>query len=146
MFHVSTLLPFFPSDPQQLERKRHLGNDVVMIIFNEGSTPFDPAVIRSEFNHIFFVVSKIPSPSGSGTRYKMQVAAKQGVEPFPPFISKDRIFSKDSEFLDWFMTKLVNSERVAMGSAPAFLLKMERTRKALLHQINVDHCEKKKEK
>jgi len=33
MFHVSTLLPFTPNDEQQIERKRHLGNDVVMIVF-----------------------------------------------------------------------------------------------------------------
>ena len=33
MFHVSTLLPFFPADPQQVERKRHIGNDLVVIIF-----------------------------------------------------------------------------------------------------------------
>lgn len=33
MFHVSTLLPFTPSNPQQLCRKRHIGNDMVTIIF-----------------------------------------------------------------------------------------------------------------
>jgi RAP1 GTPase activating protein 1 len=26
MFHVSTLLPFYSNDKQQLERKRHIGN------------------------------------------------------------------------------------------------------------------------
>jgi Rap/ran-GAP len=35
MFHVSTMLPYYPDDPQKLERKRHLGNDVVVIIFTE---------------------------------------------------------------------------------------------------------------
>lgn len=45
MFHVSTLLPFNPKDKQQvsfigssphssqLERKRHIGNDIVVILF-----------------------------------------------------------------------------------------------------------------
>jgi hypothetical protein len=37
MFHVSTLLPFQERDLQRVERKRHLGNDVVLIIFDEGS-------------------------------------------------------------------------------------------------------------
>jgi hypothetical protein len=51
MFHVSTLLPFFPEDPQQVERKRHLGNDVVIVIFREGpNDPFTPLIIRSQFN------------------------------------------------------------------------------------------------
>ena len=50
MFHVSTLLPFIPDDQQQLERKRHLGNDVIIIIFQEGDVLFDPTPIRSHFN------------------------------------------------------------------------------------------------
>ena len=50
MYHVSTMLPFHPEDPQKLERKRHIGNDVVNIIFKEGNTPFDPHMLRSQFN------------------------------------------------------------------------------------------------
>ncbi len=75
MFHVSTLLQYFPADPQQVmqqagvplflprplrvshsqnqvERKRHLGNDVVLIVFRERgqNAPFNPRVIRSQFN------------------------------------------------------------------------------------------------
>jgi len=143
MFHVSTLLPFFPSDPQQLERKRHLGNDVVVIVFSEGEESFDPSEIRSEFNHIFFVISKVPSPKGSQTRYRVACAAKQGVDPFPPFLSRDKTFKKDNEFLDWLMTKLINSERVAMQSAPAFQMKMERTRRLILQQI-LNQCQEKR--
>lgn len=33
MFHVSTLLPFTPTNRKQLLRKRHIGNDIVTIIF-----------------------------------------------------------------------------------------------------------------
>lgn len=33
MFHVSTLLPFTTGDSQQLQRKRHIGNDIVAIVF-----------------------------------------------------------------------------------------------------------------
>ena len=50
MFHVSTLIPYYPKDEQQVERKRHIGNDIVVIIFKEGNTPFDPMCIRSQFN------------------------------------------------------------------------------------------------
>ena len=58
MFHVSTMLPFSALDLQQLERKRHLGNDVVVIIYKEGDQLFDPSCLHSEFNHIFIVVQK----------------------------------------------------------------------------------------
>ncbi|GIY78704.1 rap1 GTPase-activating protein 1 [Caerostris extrusa] len=39
MFHVSTLLPYSRTDPQQLQRKRHIGNDVVTIVFQDENTP-----------------------------------------------------------------------------------------------------------
>jgi len=61
MFHVSTLIPYVPDDEQQIERKRHIGNDIVMIVFKEGTQPFDPQVMRSKFNrtndtvHIIFL-------------------------------------------------------------------------------------------
>ena len=58
MFHVATMLPFVSTDEQKLERKRHLGNDVVMIGYKEGKTKFDPSCIHSMFNHIFIVIQK----------------------------------------------------------------------------------------
>jgi len=59
MYHVSTLLPHYEADAQQLEKKRHIGNDIVVIIFQEGDTPFDPTKIKSVFNHVFIVIRPI---------------------------------------------------------------------------------------
>ena len=56
MYHVSTLLPHSAENAQQLHRKRHIGNDIVVLIFNDGKTPFDPSWLRSNFNHVFVVV------------------------------------------------------------------------------------------
>jgi hypothetical protein len=51
ILHVSTLLPYAPDDPQKLERKRHLGNDVVICIFRDGPGPqLSPALFQSHFN------------------------------------------------------------------------------------------------
>nr|XP_023993188.1 GTPase-activating Rap/Ran-GAP domain-like protein 3 [Salvelinus alpinus] len=36
MFHVSTMLPYSKENKQQVERKRHMGNDIVTIVFQEG--------------------------------------------------------------------------------------------------------------
>lgn len=59
MFHVSTLLPYTEGDPQQLQRKRHIGNDIVAIVFQEESTPFSPDMIASHFLHAFIVVQVV---------------------------------------------------------------------------------------
>ncbi len=50
MFHVSTMLPYSKKDHQQIERKRHLGNDAVLIVFHDGTTPFSPQCITSKYN------------------------------------------------------------------------------------------------
>lgn len=67
MFHVSTLLPYTESDPQQLQRKRHIGNDIVAIVFQESNTPFSPDMIASHFLHAFIVV-QVLEPNTQNTR------------------------------------------------------------------------------
>lgn len=50
MYHVSTLLPFHEDDKQRVERKRHLGNDVVNVIFVDSySQTFNPESIKTNF-------------------------------------------------------------------------------------------------
>lgn len=68
MFHVSTLLPYTENDPQQLQRKRHIGNDIVAIVFQEGNTPFAPDMIASHFLHAYIVVQPI-DPCTPNTRW-----------------------------------------------------------------------------
>jgi len=136
MFHVSSMLPFFPSDPQQVERKRHLGNDIVVIVFKEGKTPFEPSVIKSQFNHVFAVVSPahaedIPAEERSSTYYQVAICSKRDVPPFGPAIHNTSIFKKDIHFRDFLLTKLLNAERASMV-APIFSKKMEYARKQLL--------------
>lgn len=46
MFHVSTLLPFTVGDTQQLQRKRHIGNDIICVVFQ-----VTPITIMSFYIH-----------------------------------------------------------------------------------------------
>lgn len=68
LFHVASLLPYSSNDSQQLQRKRHIGNDIVAIIFQEEPTPFSPDMIASHFLHAFIVVQVI-DPCTPNTRY-----------------------------------------------------------------------------
>jgi len=44
------------------ERKKHIGNDIVVIIYQEeGSQPFDPRWVKSWFNHVFVIVRSVSS-------------------------------------------------------------------------------------
>lgn len=64
MFHVSTLLPYSKDNRQQVERKRHIGNDIVNIVFIDVDDPsqseaahqlFNPTCIKSQFTRILFI-------------------------------------------------------------------------------------------
>ncbi|CAF1491096.1 unnamed protein product, partial [Rotaria sordida] len=59
MFHVSTLLPHSKIGRQQLERKRHIDNDIVAIVFQENQAIFNPECIASQFLHVYLVITPI---------------------------------------------------------------------------------------
>jgi len=128
VFHVSTMLPFDPLDAQKLERKRHIGNDVVIIIFKESSLPYSPITITSHYIHVIIVIE--PVEIEEKTFYRMEVACKNGVPPFGPQITQP-LFAKDEYFKNFLLTKLVNAERAAYH-APAFRPKITRTRSQIL--------------
>ena len=134
MFHVSTLLPFSKSDQQQLERKRHIGNDIVAIVYQEDNTPFAPDMIASNFLHAFIVVQKI----GATSKYRVSVTARKDVPNFGPPISSDSIYDEsDPAFKDWLLSKLINAE-TSCYKAEKFRKLNERTRHALLDALYTD--------
>lgn len=50
----------------QLQRKRHIGNDIVALVYQEGQTPFLSDAIKSHFLHCFLVVRRIQDPERMG--------------------------------------------------------------------------------
>ncbi|KAF2073139.1 hypothetical protein CYY_005555 [Polysphondylium violaceum] len=137
MFHVSTFLPYYPNDLQQLERKRHIGNDIVVIIFQDSncSPPFRPSMIKSEFNHVFIVIEPVEKQKeDETTRYSVSVTFKEGVSTCQPTFSSSKVWKKDSVFLEHLIVKLINSEKASYYSS-SFSEKMKRTRLSLLKNI-----------
>jgi len=144
MFHVSTLLPFQVEDFQRVERKRHLGNDIVVIIFKEGDQSFDPLILTTHFNHIFVVIQVDSSRSTKQKIfYKIAIANKTGVPPYRPFLRNPPIYEKGNEFRELLLTKLINAERAAMHS-PEFKGKMIRTNKSILENLAAEFIPKQK--
>eukprot|EP01090_Pellita_catalonica_P003153 TRINITY_DN1278_c0_g2_i1.p1 TRINITY_DN1278_c0_g2~~TRINITY_DN1278_c0_g2_i1.p1 ORF type:complete len:642 (+),score=82.32 TRINITY_DN1278_c0_g2_i1:123-1928(+) len=121
MFHVSTMIPYTNGDPQQIARKRHIGNDVSMIIFQDGIKSDEDHTIhfksfRSQFNHIWIIVSDYGDQDDC---YHIQVYVKDQIGAFPPEIPKGGIIRKDdtSGLRNWLLMKLINSERKAFRSS-----------------------------
>lgn len=133
MFHVSTLLPYTEADPQQLQRKRHIGNDIVAIVFQESNTPFSPDMVASHFLHAFIVVQPL-EPNTPNTRYKISVTARDDVPFFGPTLPNPSVFKKGSELKEFLLTKLINAEN-ACYKADKFAKLELRTRTSLLNNL-----------
>lgn len=136
MFHVSTLLPFKEQDPQQLERKRHIGNDMVAVIFQEENTPFAPDMIASHFLHAYVVVQPI-NPCTPDTRYRVSVTARSDVPFFGPTLPSSSTFAHGPLFKEFLLTKLINAE-MACYKAHRFAKLEARTRSSLLTTLADD--------
>ncbi|XP_066248209.1 rap1 GTPase-activating protein 1 isoform X4 [Euwallacea similis] len=140
MFHVSTLLPYTDNDPQQLQRKRHIGNDIVAIVFQEENTPFCPDMIASHFLHAFIVV-QVLDPNAPNTRYKVSVTARDDVPFFGPTLPTPAIFKHSPELKEFLLTKLINAEN-ACYKAEKFAKLELRTRTSLLQSLTDELKEK----
>ncbi|CAG9575575.1 unnamed protein product [Danaus chrysippus] len=136
MFHISTMLPFSKDNKQQLERKRHIGNDIVNIIFTEDSThnTFNPQCVKSHFTHIFAVVSVV-----EGEGYRLSVYTDDTVPPFGPSLPCPPIFNDPQLFREFLLVKLMNGEKAAFQT-PTFALKRQRTLDTLIRDIYAEHC------
>nr|XP_040048294.1 rap1 GTPase-activating protein 1-like isoform X2 [Gasterosteus aculeatus aculeatus] len=133
MFHVSTKLPYTDGDTQQLQRKRHIGNDIVAILFQEENTPFVPDMIASNFLHAYIVV-QVVKPCSDDVLYKVSVTARDDVPFFGPALPNPAVFKKSPEFHEFLFTKLINAE-YACYKAEKFAKLEERTRSALLETL-----------
>ncbi|XP_054906281.1 rap1 GTPase-activating protein 1 isoform X2 [Poeciliopsis prolifica] len=133
MFHVSTKLPYTEGDSQQLQRKRHIGNDIVAIVFQEENTPFVPDMIQSNFLHAYVVV-QVENACSDNVTYKVSVTARDDVPFFGPALPDPAIFRKGPEFHEFLFTKLINAE-YACYKAEKFAKLEERTRSALLETL-----------
>ncbi|XP_045447446.1 signal-induced proliferation-associated 1-like protein 2 [Melitaea cinxia] len=134
MFHVSTMLPYTPNNRQQLLRKRHIGNDIVTIVFQEpGAAPFTPRNIRSQFQHVFVVV-RVIDPCTENTHYSIAVSRAKEVPLFGPPIKDGAVYPKGEAFTDLLLSKVINGENAAIQS-PKFSTMATRTRQEYLKDL-----------
>ncbi|XP_078287322.1 signal-induced proliferation-associated 1-like protein 3 isoform X2 [Rhinoraja longicauda] len=134
MFHVSTMLPYTPNNRQQLLRKRHIGNDIVTIIFQEpGALPFTPKTVRSHFQHVFVIV-RVNNPCTEDVCYSVAVTRSKDVPIFGPPIPQGFTFSKSVVFRDFLLAKVINGENAAHKSEK-FHAMATRTRQEYLKDL-----------
>ena len=101
IFHVTTQMPTnLDHDPQLANKKRHIGNDFVNIIFNDSGLPFRFDTFPSQFNFVNIVITPASRASFIATRearhqdntgkrkeqpfYRVQVMSKPGFPEISP--------------------------------------------------------------
>ncbi|XP_028838919.1 signal-induced proliferation-associated 1-like protein 2 isoform X2 [Denticeps clupeoides] len=134
MFHVSTMLPYTANNTQQLLRKRHIGNDIVTIVFQEpGALPFTPKAIRSHFQHVFIIV-QAHNPCSENTYYRVAVTRSKDIPLFGPLFPKGAHFPRSPAFRNFLLAKVVNAENAAEKSEK-FRSMATRTRQEYLKDL-----------
>lgn len=113
-YHVSTMLPYIPSDEQHIQRKRHIGNgmiralfitlDLVCIVFLDGpGAQFDPTCVASQFLHIYIVVK--PETLDGIDGYRVIVAQDTHVPEFGPSLPTHGVFLHPSHLRHFLLAK-----------------------------------------
>lgn len=75
-FHVATLMPNKAKDPNCTEKKKHIGNNFVTIVYNESGEDYNLNTIRGQFNYACVIVQPLELNTN-----KVFVIAKDDIEP-----------------------------------------------------------------
>nr|XP_055195738.1 tuberin isoform X5 [Nyctereutes procyonoides] len=59
VFHIATLMPTKDVDKHRCDKKRHLGNDFVSIIYNDSGEDFKLGTIRGQFNFVHVIITPL---------------------------------------------------------------------------------------
>ena len=94
----------------QVERKRHIGNDIVNIIFMDGSLDdaarIQPQFIKSHFTHIYAIVCYVKDTDS----YSLRMMSDESVPVFGPLLTKNAL-STHEQFRRFLLIKLINGEK-----------------------------------
>ncbi|KZZ87507.1 Rap/ran-GAP [Ascosphaera apis ARSEF 7405] len=90
VYHIATMMPTnLETDPQCINKKRHLGNDFVNIIYNRSNQPFNFHTIASQFNFVNIVICPVSRISDAE-----RVRENEGPENFDDWFFIVKVMTK----------------------------------------------------
>ncbi|CAM0139563.1 unnamed protein product [Umbelopsis sp. WA50703] len=132
VYHAAPLIPARESDRQQIHRKRHVGNDIVTLIFLEGDAKFDPTMIKSQFLHVFILVRE--ETIDGQIAWRVEIIYNENVPPFGPILPSPALIYSAHDLRAFLSTKLINAENASLKS-PKFALPNARAREGILANL-----------
>jgi len=109
-----------------------IGNDITMIVFQEGDTVYQPTTMTGGVSHVFLVVR--PVQRDGVTKYRLACCRKDYVPEFGPELPADYLFEHDELFRNVLLTKLINGHAAAQVS-PGLRMMYSRPRQAMLEEL-----------
>ncbi|KAK0463126.1 uncharacterized protein EV420DRAFT_1522991 [Desarmillaria tabescens] len=134
LYHTATMMPTRPTDPACTNKKAHIGNDFVRIVWNDGGRPYRFDTLSTEFQFVNIVVE--PHSLGAiaafsnnlheNEYFKVTVQRAEGMMEFAP-VGEYRLVSAEnlpllvrqlSLLADWYASVFsrtgMDTERVEM--------------------------------
>ncbi|CAI5744069.1 unnamed protein product [Peronospora destructor] len=131
VYHVVTMMPTKSSDPQQIDKKRHVGNDYVHIVWSDNSNQsYDPSTITSHFNDVQIVI--YPLRKAQRGLFLIKIHTKDKVPLFGPLQSGMVIHQVDLAQL--VRQTAMNANRVCRSQTMLYVRPYP-TRKKLVDEI-----------
>jgi len=118
-----------------LSSERFVSHDTVVIVFKEGGDDdvFVPSAKTSHRTQVYIVVAPITTPEGE-QKYRVQLASKLRVDPFPPFLPENGIFAPGPAFKEFLLTKIVNGSRAGLRVTAPFIKTLEASLETVVGQ------------
>ena len=105
IFHDITRMPTHCDDPQQIHKKRHVGNDIVHIVWSEHSRLYRPSTITSQFNDVHIIIYPLPNDL-----YRISIQQKDNIGLFGPL--QDGMILTEDLLGPLVRTTAINANRV----------------------------------
>lgn len=137
MFHTAPLIPSQRDEEgQQMMRKRFIGNDISALVFQDGGE--FPCAIRSQFLHIYLVVS--PLLIERVMHYRLTVVRRPEVEPYGPPVSSPSVVVTGEQTRQFILTKLINGHLAALRSPKLSRLLVLGPKEVAFRELIEKHC------
>jgi hypothetical protein len=82
VYHVTTMMPTdLVNDSHCINKKRHIGNDYVNIVWNDSGEPFEFNTFPSQFNYVYIVITPELQASFTNQRQSSETAPSATASP-----------------------------------------------------------------
>ncbi|KXN86680.1 Tuberin [Leucoagaricus sp. SymC.cos] len=127
LYHTATMMPSHPYDPHYNNKKRHIGNDYVRIIWNDSGKPYRFDTLSTQFQFVNIViephslgaVAAFSSNRHENEYFKVTIQRASGMTEFTPLGSFKIITAENLPLLirqlsllsDWFASVFAQTQR-----------------------------------